>query len=114
MTYSTSLVFLEIELAEVSVVLSVVIQAVPGREEELLSQLPALLGPTRAEVGCEAYEQHRDISDSAKFLFYERFKDEKALDEHVNSPYFQAFVAIRAEGEDPVASQTITRWSLIL
>jgi quinol monooxygenase YgiN len=96
------------------VVLNVHIEAAAGQEEKLAEQLRALVAPTRAEAGCLAYELHRDPTNSAKFMFYERFRSQAALDEHLASPYFKAFVAYRsAVNPDPVASIVITTWRSI-
>jgi len=47
-------------------------------------------------------------------MFYERFRSQAALDEHLASPYFKAFVAYRAAvNPDPVASFVITTWRSI-
>ena len=93
------------------VILNVHIEAVPGHEERLASQLLALVAPSRKEAGCQVYELHRDPKSPGKFMFYERFRSQAALDEHLASPYFKAFVAYReAEKPDPVASIVITTW----
>jgi quinol monooxygenase YgiN len=96
------------------VVLNVHIEAVSGREEELAAQLRALVAPTRSEPGCLTYELHRDPQNSKKFMFYEKFRTQAALDEHLASPYFKKFVAYReASQPDPVASIVITTWRAI-
>jgi quinol monooxygenase YgiN len=88
-------------------------EAVPGREKELESALRALLQPTRLEPGCLVYELHGDPEHPGKFMFYERFKSQAALDEHVNSPHFKQFSAYRTANEDPVAVANVTRWRAI-
>jgi quinol monooxygenase YgiN len=96
------------------VILNVHIEAVPGHEESLAGQLLALVAPTRKETGCLVYELHRDPQNPGKFMFYERFASQAALDEHLASPYFKSFVAYRAAGTpDPVASIIITTWRAI-
>ena len=93
------------------VILNVHMEAVPGHEEELAKQLRALVAPTRSEPGCMTYELHRDTKNPGKFMFYERFRSQTALDEHLASPYFKAFVAYRETAKpDPVASVAITTW----
>jgi quinol monooxygenase YgiN len=97
-----------------SIVLNVHMQAVPGRERELESELRALLVPTRKELGCLSYELHRDRENPHKFMFYEKFDSQAALDAHIHSPHFQKFLAYRATGSDPVAAAEVTRWSVIV
>ena len=96
------------------VILNVHIEAAVGQEEKLVEQLRALVAPTRAEAGCLTYELHRDPKNPTKFMFYERFRSQAALEEHLASPYFKAFVAYRAAlNPDPVASIVITTWRSI-
>lgn len=91
------------------VVLNVHMQAVPGREQDLKRELTALVSPTRKETGCINYFLHHDPKDPAKFMFYERFQSQDALDAHVQSEHFQKFVKLR-EKDDPVAQVTVEQW----
>jgi quinol monooxygenase YgiN len=77
---------------ETPIVLSVVIEAVSGHEQELGSLLSGLVLPTRAEAGCLSYELNASQDKPGVFLFYEKFADQAALDAHVNSPHFQKFL----------------------
>jgi len=97
-------------MTDVPIVLNVHLEAVPGREKELEAELKKLLAPTRSEPGCVAYELHLDPENSVKFMFYEKFKSQAALDEHVNSVHFKKFLAYRAAGADPVAATHVTKW----
>jgi quinol monooxygenase YgiN len=97
-------------MAESPIILSVVLEAAPGREQELGSLLNSLVTPTRAEAGCLGYELNSSREKPGVFLFYEKFADQNALDAHVNSPHFQNFLKQR-EGNDPVANQTVMHWS---
>ena len=45
-------------------------------------------------------------------MFYEKFKSQAALDEHVNASYFQNFLDYRSKG-DPVAAVTVTKWRVV-
>ena len=99
-------------MAETPIVLSVVIEAVSGREEELGSLLSGLVSPTRAEAGCLSYELNTSREKPGVFLFYEKFMDQKALDAHVGSTHFQNFLKQR-ECNDPIANQTVMRWSAL-
>ncbi|HTF67209.1 MAG TPA: putative quinol monooxygenase [Edaphobacter sp.] len=91
------------------VVLSVVIEAVPGREEDLAAQLQALVAPTQSEAGCMQYKLHRSPENPGTFLFYEKFINQAALDAHLETPHFQGFVKYR-DGNDPIANQNVMRW----
>ena len=93
------------------VVLNVFFEAVSGHEDELEGQLGKLVGPTRRETGCLIYELNRDPERPGRFMFFEKFRDQAALDEHIASPYFQAFVKYRESAKpDPVASVAVHKW----
>lgn len=96
-------------MAETPIVLNVHFQASPGHEQELGAQLHALVAPTRAEPGCIVYELHFDPEDSAKFMFYEKFANQAALDQHLATPHLQQLQKyLRAS--NPIAAQSVTRW----
>ena len=97
-------------MADQAITLSVVIESLPGREEELLSKLRELVGPTRSEPGCVSYELNVSTEAAGRFLFYERFTNQEALDAHINTQHFQRFLKYR-ESNDPVANQTVMRWA---
>jgi quinol monooxygenase YgiN len=93
------------------IALTVVISAVAGREDELAGQLKALLQPTRSEEGCVDYRLHTSAEQPGTFLFYEVFANQAALDAHINTPHFKAFLKHR-ENSEPVANQTVMRWNI--
>jgi len=98
-------------MADDRVALTVVLHAVPGRENELATQLQALVPPTRAESGCVDYRLHTSAENPGRFLFYEVFASQAALDAHIHTPHFKAFLKYR-ENSDPVADQTVMRWHI--
>lgn len=62
-------------------------RAKAGKEQELREVLKKFVAPTRNEAGCIQYDFHVDKNDPAAFAFYERWKDEAALDAHLKSPH---------------------------
>lgn len=101
-------------MSNAHIILNVHLEAVPGREQELETQLRALLIPTRNEPGCVAYELHRDPENHGKFMFYERFENQAALDAHLNSPHFKKFLVFREANGDPIAAVHVTKWRAIV
>ncbi len=99
-------------MCEMPIILSVTIEAVTGREDELAVLLTSLVEPTRAEPGCLGYDLNSSKEHPGIFLFYEKFAGQSALDEHVNSNHFQEFLKRRAQ-YDPILKQTVVRWSLL-
>ncbi len=67
-------------------------QARPGKETELRAALNGLLAPTRKEAGCINYDLHVASDGAGKFLFYENWTSQAALDAHLKSPHIQALL----------------------
>ncbi len=63
-----------------------------GREGELEARLREMTGYTRQEPGCLAYVAHRSLKEPRKFVLYEQYTDEAALDAHRTSEYFKRIV----------------------
>ena len=70
-----------------------IIKAKDGLTAQVEQQLLALIEPTRAESGCITYELNKDTTEPGKFVFYEEWKSEQALDEHLKTPHLQALIA---------------------
>lgn len=80
----------KIHSAEVNCLL--ILTAKKGREKQLKKALEALISPTHQESGCLMYELWEDANDSGKFILFERFSSQEALDEHIKQPYVQNFI----------------------
>jgi len=67
-----------------------------GRENQLRVLLHGMLGPTRAESGCELYELYE--SDSrGRFYLNEAWESRAALDRHLATPHFQRLKQVGGE-----------------
>jgi quinol monooxygenase YgiN len=95
------------------IILNVHTQAVAGREADLGGAFHSLIAPSRQEPGCLVYELHVDPEDPGKFMFYEKFKDQAALDVHLASPHFHNFQRLLKARGDLIASQTVTKWRCV-
>lgn len=67
-----------------------VLTAKPGQETELATLLQGLVAPTRAEQGVLFYDLHQDREDPARFVFFEGWASQAALDAHNASPHLVA------------------------
>lgn len=56
-------------------------------------ELIKMLASTRQEEGCLEYRLHQDHENPAVFVFYENWKSQVCLEQHMNSAHFQAYVA---------------------
>jgi quinol monooxygenase YgiN len=58
--------------------------ALPGRADEVLALVEALIPQVRAEPGNEVFIAHRKASAPAEFVVYERYTDEAAFHAHLS------------------------------
>jgi quinol monooxygenase YgiN len=80
-------------LAEVAmIVLKVDMQVKPGMEEKCKEIIRHLHEHSRKEPGCVQYVGHQSTEDPRKFMFYEVYKDEAALQAHRDSAHFKQYV----------------------
>jgi quinol monooxygenase YgiN len=56
--------------------------------EHALPVMQALVAETRKEDGCIAYSFGRDITDPAKILIVEAWRDQAAVDAHFGAAHF--------------------------
>lgn len=88
------------------VVLVVTWMALKGHEEDAARLFAKLAAESRKEPGCVMYVVHCNKTNPARFLVYEQYRDEAALETHRASPHFKEFaqkrlpaVGVRVEGE---------------
>lgn len=74
------------------IVLKVDILVKAGMEEECKKLIRILHENSRKEPGCVQYVGHQSTENPRKFLFYEAYKDEAALQAHRDAPYFKEYV----------------------
>jgi quinol monooxygenase YgiN len=76
----------------VTVVLAVTWVAKDGEADTVAEILRQATTLSRAEPGCLQYDVHRDRDDPNRFVLFERYVDEAALEAHGASPHFQELV----------------------
>lgn len=81
------------------IVLKVDMLVKPGNEEKCKEYIRILQQHSRKEPGCLMYIGHQCIEDPRRFLFYEQYRDQAALEAHRNAPYFKQYVS---GGLDPI------------
>ena len=69
----------------------------PGKADEFLAALPAVVAATRQEAACLNYDFHRSTDEPHKFMFYENWTSLAGLEEHGRSAHIQTFRAAFAE-----------------
>ena len=68
------------------VVLVVTWMAKVGREAEMAAVFSKLTEESRKEPGCVMYVAHRHKTEPRRFLVYEQYKDDAALEAHRATP----------------------------
>jgi quinol monooxygenase YgiN len=69
--------------------LSVIIKSKLENKEDVKAILQNLVLQTLKEDGCLQYDLHQGLDDKHTFVFYEIWKDQKALDHHNNMHYIK-------------------------
>jgi quinol monooxygenase YgiN len=63
-----------------------------GKENEVSALLPTIASASEREAGCVSYKAVRAVDDPRRFVLFETYADEAALDEHRHSEHFQDLV----------------------
>jgi|ERR671932_956347 quinol monooxygenase YgiN len=63
----------------------------PEQRDLFLKLATAAIEPTHSEPGCITYALYEQPTVKNSFMLYEEWKDQAALDEHVQKPYVQEF-----------------------
>jgi quinol monooxygenase YgiN len=74
------------------IVLKVDMLVKAGTEENCREYIRILQEHSRREPGCLMYIGHQSTENPRKFLFYEQYRDEAALQAHRNSAHFKQYV----------------------
>ena len=88
------------------VVLVVTWMALKDREDEVASIFSKLSAEARKEPGCVLFIAQQHKTNRARFLIYEQYRDDAALEAHRASAHYKEYVlkrlpplAVRVEGE---------------
>ena len=65
----------------------IILEAKPGKEEELKYALMNVIKPSRAEKTCLEYRLHQDHNNPAQFILYENWENKEAHQEQFRKPY---------------------------
>lgn len=77
-------------MAKITVVAKIV--AKPEYIEAVKEELLKLILPTRREDGCLEYLLHQDNQNPALFFFYETWESSAAIENHIRSEHYKAYV----------------------
>ena len=75
------------------IIVLAILEAQAGKEKEFEDALRAMIPKVQDEQGTLAYILHRATDNPAKFMFYEKYKDEEAFAYHGSTPYIAELFA---------------------
>jgi len=99
------------KLPKDAVTLIVILRAREGQETLLEAELRALVGPSRREEGCVAYNLHRCLDTPGALLLHEVWASRETHTEHTNTPHFLRW---NARKDALLASRDGTFWKQVV
>jgi len=88
------------------IIINAILQAKPGKEEELRSELVKVIEPSRGEKGCIQYTLHQDTDKAGTFVFYEKWESKEDIEAHIETPHYQQY---RQQTESLIESRAVHR-----
>ena len=79
----------------------------PDKVDAFIAATKSLIEKSRAEEGCISYSLYQDPQDKTKFLFFEEWKNQAAVDFHFSTEHFQKFGEVLNECASAPAIITI-------
>ena len=95
------------QAAEVKKIISAQVFIKPEKVDAFLAGSKDLIEKSRAEAGCICYSLYQDPQDKTKFLFFEEWKNQAAVDFHFATEHFLKFGEMRNECASAPAVITI-------
>jgi quinol monooxygenase YgiN len=77
--------------------------------EDVKLELLKMIEPTRKEGGCLDYYLHQDNENPEVFIFYENWKNEEELNNHMGTDHFKALVAAIGSITEEITIQKLTQ-----
>ena len=78
-------------VGEVKKIISAQVFIKPEKVDAFLAATQSLIEKSRAEEGNVSYSLYQDPQDKTKFLFFEEWKNQAAVDYHFATEHFQKF-----------------------
>ncbi|QGQ45676.1 putative quinol monooxygenase [Metabacillus sediminilitoris] len=92
------------------IIINAVLKAKPGKGELLRTELLNIIEASRAEDSCLQYTLHESVENNDTFVFYERWKDEKALATHIETDHYKHY---RQQTEQLLEKRDVYRLQII-
>jgi quinol monooxygenase YgiN len=79
------------EKIEVQKMITAKVYVKPGREDDFIKAAQWIIDLTHKEAGCLEYTLYQDPVNKTNFFFFERYRDQAAIDAHFAASYFKEF-----------------------
>jgi quinol monooxygenase YgiN len=76
---------------EVQKMITATVYVKPGREDDFIKAAQWIIDLTHKEEGCLEYTLYQDPVNKTNFFFFERYRDQAAIDAHFAASYFKEF-----------------------
>lgn len=76
---------------EVQKMITAKVYVKPGREDDFIKAAQWIIDLTHKEEGCLEYTLYQDPVNKTNFFFFERYRDQAAIDAHFAASYFKEF-----------------------
>ena len=73
------------------IVIAAPVRTAKGKGDELVKLFCELVPLVRKEKGTLTYTINRQLDDPDRFLVYEKYIDQEAINYHASTPYFKEF-----------------------
>jgi PTH1 family peptidyl-tRNA hydrolase len=73
-------------------IITVEFKATPKHRNAVIHLCRSMVDPSRAEKGCISYNFYQNLADEDSFFFFEEWKDQRAIDDHVKTKHYIDFV----------------------
>ncbi|WP_137790513.1 putative quinol monooxygenase [Bacillus sp. E(2018)] len=93
-----------------AITINAILKAREGKEELLRDELIKVVQASRNEEGCINYTLHESMENPSTFVFYENWRDEDALNSHIDSQHYKAY---RKNIETLVQNREVYRLNVI-
>jgi quinol monooxygenase YgiN len=76
---------------EVQKMITAKVYVKPGHEDDFIKAAQSIIDLTHKEEGCLEYTLYQDPVNKTNFFFFERYRDQAAIDAHFAASYFKEF-----------------------
>ncbi|MED1203561.1 putative quinol monooxygenase [Heyndrickxia acidicola] len=93
-----------------NIVITAILRAKTGNEDQLLEVLQQVVPPSQNEIGCIKYQLHQSLDEEGVYTFYEVWQDEDSMKKHIESDHYKVY---RQHSEHLVEHRDVYRLKML-